>query len=90
MALDAIIRKDFELLYSLFKPLSTSGCPEKIGCWFVRGQVLYSCPSQADTAMLTNILYSCYLIYAMTTTRLPQLLGALPHDGDEETYPDAS
>ncbi|KAF9525060.1 nuclear protein 96-domain-containing protein [Crepidotus variabilis] len=39
LAPDAVIRKDFELLQSLFAPLDMSGRRDKIEGWFVRGQI---------------------------------------------------
>lgn len=39
LAPDAIIRKDYELLFNLFNPLATPGRREKIDGWFVRGQI---------------------------------------------------
>ena len=56
LAPDAIIRKDFELLCNLFKPLSTPGRPEKIDGWFVRGQVYITrALRKNDTMITTNI-----------------------------------
>ena len=41
LAPDAVIRKDYELLFNLFYPFSTTGRREKIEGWFVRGQIFF-------------------------------------------------
>lgn len=54
LAPDAVIRKDLELLRSLFSPFDSDGRRDKIEGWFVRGKVISFPSTTCGTNTQTN------------------------------------
>lgn len=90
LAPDAIIRKDLELLRSLFSPFDSDGKRDKIDGWFVRGKVSPICRTHAFLCSFFAPHLQVFLNYVETMTKLPKLLDEVAAENEDgETVPDA-